>query len=329
MLLQRDGGPFNRRFSSTDKDRRSPKFGKIARAGKVYIPPDAPPKPVPPPDIRKVSFWCHVAYQDGLIKQIASVIGATGTAANLIDGIDDFLNSKGVGLGPSERRLLTRARRFAKPILKVLKYAGWAGKAVDWILRRRVVTGYLVMTYDKPFDTHYSWKVNLALHGDEPFGGSEGEFSTRKDAYTIRTSVFDPTKEWDAKDLSCTFAFNSFALTVKKAFKKRPNDKTYRAVTDRVVMTGSGPLDLTLNLQPLTKQVKFGFFTSFDFIGSGKELTDGRDGRSPRSRESCCDDGSPRGDIPWASRSAALSYRRVRTGDADSFSLRTCSHTTG
>jgi hypothetical protein len=250
----------NRRFSNYDKDVKSPRYGKVKRAGKVYIPTEkVKPKPKTLPDVRKIHMWARLAYQDGMLQWLSDMAGVAkgaGTAGTLLDTLEEVLKRSGVEWSPDELRKIAKLRKFARPlrrVLKFLKYAGWASIAAD-VLIGRVVTGYLVMTYEEPFDTHIAWEVDMALKGTGVLSSDGGAFTTDKDSYSIRTSVFDPEHQWREKQLSATMTGGSFGLSVLNAFRKIPYAKevSQRAFAgSRFVMGRPGPLDWTLSLRSM------------------------------------------------------------------------------
>lgn len=110
------------------------------------------------------------------------------------------------------------------------------------------------MTYEEPFDTHYSWEVDMVLKGTGLFSSDEGSFTTHKDTYSIRTSVFDPARQWQEKSLSATMTAGSFSMSVLDAFKTVPyaKDPSKRAFAgSRFVMGRPGPLDWPLSMRSM------------------------------------------------------------------------------
>lgn len=273
----------NRRFRTFDRDQRSPKYGKIARAGKVYIPTGPAPGPKPPPIAREVKMWAHVAYQDGLfdiLLDVAKVAGAASKVDLLANTLEGIIQGQFRDWTPEQLRKIAKIRKFARPLrkaMKYLKYTGWAGKALDILVGCRAVSGYLVMSFAEPFDTHFAWEVDMVLGGTGVFGDEGGEFTTAGDPYTIRTSVFDPSRQWVHKDATAMMALDSFSLTVHQAFRKFPNAPAFedRAFGgDRYVMPRPGPLDWTLNLRPLRGISGYGVYRTSPWFRS--KLENGR-----------------------------------------------------
>lgn len=249
----------NRRFSNHDKEVKSPKYGKVVRAGKVYI-PKAGAKPKALPDVRKVHFWARMAFQDNIIKylkELAGIGSGASTAEKLLEGLEEVLKRRGIDWDPKQLRKLAKLRKFARPLrhaLKALKIAGWAATAAEIILGGRVVTGYLVMTYEEPFDTHVAWEVDMILKGKGFFTDDSGAFTTHKDTYDIRTSVFDPEHQWKEKKLSATMTGGSLGLSVLEAFRSVPyaKDPSKRAFGGhRFVIGRPGARDWTLSLKSM------------------------------------------------------------------------------
>jgi|GEM_PF-2930811 len=266
---------FNRRFRTFDRDQRSPRYGKIERAGKIYIPNGAAPGPKPLPVAREVKMWAHLAYQDGLFDILLDLASADtglghgtklGTVGSAIDAFEGIVKGQFRDWTPEQLRKIAKIRKYARPLRKVmkyLKYAGWASKGADILIGSRAVTGYLVMSFSEPFDTHYAWELDIILGGLSVFSDDAGEFSTAGDPYTIRTSVFDPTRQWHNNEVTMMMAFNSLALSVHRAFKRSPNASDYAArafAGDRYVQPTPGPLDWTLNLRPLTSISGYGIY---------------------------------------------------------------------
>ncbi|MEX2026395.1 MAG: hypothetical protein WEH44_03825 [Pirellulaceae bacterium] len=251
----------NRRFSNYDKDVKSPRYGKVKRAGKVYIPTEkVKPPPKTLPDVRKVHFWARMAFQDNIIKylkELAGIGSGASTAEKLLEGLEEVLKRRGIDWDPQQLRKLAKLRKFARPLrhaLKALKIAGWAATAVELILGGRVVTGYLVMTYEDPFDTHVAWEVDMILKGKGFFTDDSGAFTTHKDTYDIRTSVFDPEHQWKEKKLSATMTGGSLGLSVLEAFRSVPyaKDPSKRAFGGhRFVIGRPGARDWTLSLKSM------------------------------------------------------------------------------
>ncbi len=250
----------NRRFSNYDKEVKSPKYGKVKRAGKVYIPTEkVKPQPKKLPDVRKVHMWARLHFQDGLFKWLDDFAGGAkgaGMAGTLLDTLEDVLKRRGIDWSPEELRKIAKLRKFARPLrraLKGLKYAGWAATAAD-ILIGRIVTGYLVMTYEEPFNTHFAWEVDIVLKGTGLLNSDGGSFTTHKDSYSIRTSVFDPEHQWDEKKVSATMTGGSFAMSVLEAFKSLPyaKDPAKRAFGGtRFVIGRPGPRDWPLSMRSM------------------------------------------------------------------------------
>lgn len=276
----------NRRFSVHDKTYQSPIYGKVTkRAGKVYIPrlnsvPSAPPEPV----TRSIKMWAHLAYEDNLFKWLENVVGGVKTvdAVNkAMDIVTGEVAKSGINIKPQDLRKLARVKRFAKPLLrglKYIKYAGWAAKGVELILGGRLITGYLVMSDAKDPGWHYAWDVDMILKGMDVFSDSSGEFTTQNDNYTIRLPVFDPSRQWKQKYLSATMTGGSFSMSVLKAFRRNPNSSNIEDqafAQDAYVQPLPGLLDWTLKMKPNhSLGGGIGFYKSLPFLEA--QITNGR-----------------------------------------------------
>jgi hypothetical protein len=273
----------NRRFSNHDATSRSPVYGVVGRAGKIYLPTDTtPPPPKTPADVRPVKMWARLAFQDGMfswLNDMAKVRGA-GSVDDTMAFIENVLAGHGYDWDSDELAKIAKIRKFAKPLRRALPYlkkAGWALTAADIVLGGRVVQGYLVMSYQDEFDTHYSWEVNMTLKGSSMFSDAEGAFTTNDDKYTIRTSVFNPAK-WGDKDLSCTMTGGGMGFTIENAFRRAPHagSPSERAFTyPSLVLPNPGALDWTLKLTP--KQAPGGGLAFYHTVpGCEARLSNGR-----------------------------------------------------
>lgn len=247
----------NRRFSNHDTTYRSPAYGLIKRAGQIYIPTAAvkpPPKVVP--DVRPVSMWLHLTYQDGLfgwLNDIAMARGA-GTVDDMLQILEDAQKRKGVGYSMEQLRKMAKMRKFIKPMkwaLKAAKRLGWAATIAELILGGRIVKGYLVMSYDDNIGEHFSWEVDMVMKGPHYFTDESGWVTTTKDEFKIRTSKFNPEK-WGRKNLLATMTGGSMAMSILGAFRTPPHkgDASERAIVSPLVLPRPGAFDWPLAMKP-------------------------------------------------------------------------------
>ncbi|BDC51542.1 hypothetical protein F183_A38580 [Bryobacterales bacterium F-183] len=253
----------NRRFSNHDATSRSPKYGLVPkRAGKIYIPTEAPkpkPKPTPTSTVKGVKMWARLNYEDGLfsaLDDIAKSVGGGSKAGELLDIIDEEIGKSGREWTTDQLRKVARLRRFAKPLRSILRAFGKASPwldAAEFLLNCRLITGYLAMSYDEPADTHYAWEVDLVLKGGGFLNDDSGSFTTSSDYYRFRSDLFNP-EDWGEKHVQCTMTGGSFSFAIKNAFKRPPHSGTLgnRIFTEPSLVYGRpGALDWQLSLRPL------------------------------------------------------------------------------
>jgi hypothetical protein len=204
-----------------------------------------------------VKMWARLTYQDGLFKMLgdlADVTGAGATVAKLLALAEDIAAGRGTWT-IEQLRKVAKIRRFIKPLRHVLKLLNKVAPyvtAADLAFGGRFVSGYLVMTYEDPFDTHYAWEVDMVLKGPSLFTEGSGSFTTSSDSYSLRTSVFNP-ELWREKELTCAMTGSSFSMSIQNAFKKAPHagKAEERPFAGPAVFGSPGVLDWQLKLKPL------------------------------------------------------------------------------
>lgn len=254
----------NRRFSNHDGQSKSPVYNSVVgRAGKIYIPTAAPkptPAPVPNgPKVAGIQMWARLHYEDGLFKilgDIADVVGGGKKAVEWLEVLEDAVGKTGQAWTPDQLRKIARLRRFVKPLRRCLSLLGKADpilNAADMLLGCRVVSGYLVMSYDEPKNEHYAWEVDLMMKGKGFLNEDSGSFTTTSDLYRIRTDLFNP-EDWGEKKILCTMTGGSISIAIRDAFKRPPHSLTLgnRYFTSPDMVYGRpAPRDWQLTVRPL------------------------------------------------------------------------------